>query len=113
MRIATLPAAASLLAASAACVLLAGCSGSVHVGSTQKVSKDELATTVSEELAATTGRPEPRITCPEDLEAEVGKKTRCTLTADDGSTIGVSVNVSSVEGSQVNFDIKVDDKTSS
>ncbi|EST37487.1 hypothetical protein N566_12795 [Streptomycetaceae bacterium MP113-05] len=108
-----MPAIATLLATTAAAALLSGCSGEVHVGSTTpKLSADKLADTVAEKLAATTGRPEPQITCPEDLEGKVGTTTRCTLTADDGSTLGVSVTVTSVEGTQINFDIKADDQVS-
>jgi hypothetical protein len=94
-------------------VLLVGCSASVDVdGSEPKLSADKLATTVAEELAATTGRPKPDITCPEDLVGKVGSTTRCTLTADDGSTLGVSVTVSSVDGDQIDFDIEADETAS-
>ncbi|GAA2357715.1 hypothetical protein SVIO_039970 [Streptomyces violaceusniger] len=47
-----------------------------------------------------------------DLVGKVGNTTRCELTADDGSTLGVSVTVSSVDGDQVNFDVKADDTAS-
>ncbi|MER6721150.1 DUF4333 domain-containing protein [Streptomyces halstedii] len=107
------PAAARTLAAIATGVLLAGCSASVSVGKSEpKLSADELATTVAGKLADTTGRPTPDITCPEDLRGKVGTATRCTLTADDGSTLGVSVTVTSVEGNTINFDIKADDAAS-
>ncbi|PVE04190.1 hypothetical protein Y717_13225 [Streptomyces scopuliridis RB72] len=106
-------AAPSILSAIAAGVLLAGCSASVDVGtSTPKLSADKLATTVAEKLAATTGQPKPDITCPEALAGKVGTTTRCTLTADDGSTLGVTVKVSSVEGDEINFDIKADETAS-
>ncbi|WP_330337480.1 DUF4333 domain-containing protein [Streptomyces sp. NBC_00557] len=105
--------AVPVLSVVAAGALLAGCSGSVSVGKSEpKVSADKLATTVSEQLAAQTGRPKPHITCPEDLTGKVGSSTRCKLTADDGSTLGVTVTVTSVKGSKVNFDIKADDKAS-
>ncbi|WP_244189314.1 DUF4333 domain-containing protein [Streptomyces incarnatus] len=105
--------AVSILSAVAAGTLLTGCSGSVSVGKSEpKVSAGKLATTVSERLAAQTGRPKPHITCPEDLAGKVGSSTRCKLTADDGSTLGVTVTVTSVQGSQINFDIKADDKAS-
>ncbi|WP_030351591.1 DUF4333 domain-containing protein [Streptomyces scopuliridis] len=108
-----LSAAPSILSAIAAGVLLAGCSASVDVGtSTPKLSADKLATTVAEKLAATTGQPKPDITCPEALAGKVGTTTRCTLTADDGSTLGVTVKVSSVEGDEINFDIKADETAS-
>jgi hypothetical protein len=97
----------------AAGMLLVGCSGSITVGNSEpKLSADKLATTVAEKLAATTGQPKPDITCPEDLVGKVGTTTRCTLTADDGSTLGVTVTVSSVDGEQINFDIKADDTAS-
>ncbi len=110
MRTPKLPAAASLVATMAAGVLLAGCSGEVHAGIEKSLPADKLSTTVAEKLAAQTGQPKPDVTCPEDLDAEVGATGRCELTAADGTKIGLSVTVSSVEGSQVNFDIKVDDK---
>ncbi len=97
----------------AAGALLVGCSGSVSVGNSEpKLSSDKLATTVSEKLAATTNQPKPDITCPEDLAGKVGATTRCTLTAKDGSTLSVSVKVTSVEGDKINFDIKADDTAS-
>ncbi|GGZ02445.1 DUF4333 domain-containing protein [Streptomyces poonensis] len=108
-----LSAAPSILSVVAAGVLLAGCSASVTVGSsTPKMSADKLATLVAEKLADTTGRPKPDITCPEDLVGKAGTTTRCTLTADDGSTLGVTVEVTSVDGDQINFDIKADDTAS-
>ncbi|WP_032768366.1 DUF4333 domain-containing protein [Streptomyces sp. CNS654] len=101
------------LSAVAAGALLVGCSGSVSVGNSEpKLSSDKLATTVSEKLAATTNQPKPDITCPEDLAGKVGATTRCTLTAKDGSTLGVSVQVTSAEGGKINFDIKADDTAS-
>jgi hypothetical protein len=100
---------ATILATGAAALLLAGCSGEIHVGGAPKLSRDKLADTVAQKLADTTGRPEPDITCPEDLTGKVGASARCTLTADDGSTLGVTVTVTSVDGSQVDFDIKADD----
>ncbi|WP_432171467.1 DUF4333 domain-containing protein [Streptomyces sp. 1222.5] len=108
-----LSAATSILSAVASGVLLAGCSASVHAEkSTPKLSADKLATTVAEKLAASTGQPKPNVTCPEDLAGQVGNTTRCKLTANDGSTLGVTVKVSSVDGDRINFDIKADDKAS-
>jgi len=94
-------------------MLLVGCSASVHAEKSEpKVSAGKLATLVSEKLAATTGQPKPDISCPESLVGKVGTTTRCQLTADDESTLGVTVTVSSVDGDQVNFDIKADDTAS-
>lgn len=105
-------AAITILPAVAASVLLVGCSASVNIGSTARMSSDKLATILAEKLAATTGQPKPHITCPEDLVGKVGTTTRCKLTADDGSTLGVTVKVSSVEGDQINFDFKADNTAS-
>ncbi|MFJ9028550.1 DUF4333 domain-containing protein [Streptomyces sp. NPDC102274] len=108
-----LSSATSALSVVAAGVLLVGCSASVDVGtSAPKLSTDKLAATVAEKLAATTGQPKPDITCPEDLVGKVGTTTRCELTAGDGSTLGVTVKVTSVEGDEINFDIKADDTAS-
>jgi hypothetical protein len=53
----------------------------------------------------------PDISCPDDLEAEVGAETRCTLTAgEDPTEYGVTVTVTSVEGDTVNFDVEVDEE---
>ena len=49
------------------------------------------------------------ISCPEDLEAEVGAETRCVLTREDiGQEFGVTVRVRSVEGDRATFDVEVD-----
>ncbi|EST30878.1 DUF4333 domain-containing protein [Streptomyces niveus] len=99
-----------LSATAAGVLLLVGCSGSVGIGtSTPEVSKDKLADTVAERLAATTGQTKPDVTCPEALEGKADATTRCTLTAADGSTLGVTVTVSAVDGDNVDFDIKADD----
>ncbi|MFF3637170.1 DUF4333 domain-containing protein [Streptomyces sp. NPDC002250] len=106
---------AAITAVSAAAVgaLLSGCSASVNVGeSTPKLSADKLASTLSAKLAAATGRPKPDVTCPEDLKGKVGTTTRCTLTANDGSTLGITVKVTSVDDGKINFDFKADDKVS-
>ncbi|MEU0302519.1 DUF4333 domain-containing protein [Streptomyces sp. NPDC006175] len=68
---------------------------------------------MAEKLASTTNQPKPDVTCPEGLAGKTGTTTRCTLTADDGSTLGVSsVNVTSVEGDRIDFDIKADETAS-
>ena len=53
----------------------------------------------------------PDVSCPDDLEAEVGAETRCTLSVEgDSKEYGVTVTVTSVEGDTANFDVKVDDE---
>ncbi|MEU5106359.1 MULTISPECIES: DUF4333 domain-containing protein [unclassified Streptomyces] len=105
-----LSATASIISAVAAGVLLSGCSASVSVekSSAPRLSADKVATIVAEKLAATTGQAKPDITCPDALEGKVDTTTRCKLTADDGSTLGVTVTVTGVDGNKINFDVKAD-----
>jgi hypothetical protein len=50
-------------------------------------------------IAATAG-----VTCPEDLDAEVGKSTRCSFDV-AGQPVDAVAKVTSIQGSQANFDI--------
>lgn len=90
-------------------VLLAGCSVEVDADVGKRVSEQELERTVKDKLEKQVGQPVDRIDCPGDLAAEVGKTTRCTLTAAN-TRYGLSVRVTTVEGERVNYFIKVDDK---
>jgi hypothetical protein len=75
------------------------------------VGKDELAGEITKQLEEQVGRAPDQVTCPQDLKGEVGVEERCELT-DGGDTYGVNVTVTSVEGKDIKFDIKVDDKPS-
>jgi hypothetical protein len=69
---------------------------------------EEVATQAENALEEQVGA-RPDIVCPEDLEAEVGAETRCTLTAgDDPSEYGVTVTVTAVNGGKAEFDVEVD-----
>jgi hypothetical protein len=90
-----------LLAVSAAIGLalvgVAGCSGSVP--------KDQLATTINEQLVQQGVQPDGgTVNCPEDLAAEVGKSVRCSITT-GGQPVDVVAKVTSVEGSTARYDI--------
>jgi hypothetical protein len=51
------------------------------------------------------------ISCPEDLEAEVGAEGRCTLTAGgDPAEYGVTVTVTSVDGDSPTFQVEIDEE---
>ena len=53
----------------------------------------------------------PEVTCTDDLEAEVGASTRCTVGAPgDPTRYGVTVTVRSMEGERASFDVQVDDR---
>ncbi|HEY4630897.1 MAG TPA: DUF4333 domain-containing protein, partial [Blastococcus sp.] len=88
-------------------VLLVGLSA---CGGTATLSSDEVATKAEDALEKQVGT-RPDISCPEDVKAEVGATTRCTLTAgDDPTEYGVSIKVKEVDGSNAKFDIQVDDQ---
>ena len=73
------------------------------------LSADEVATKAEDALEQQIGV-RPTITCPEDVKAEVGAETRCTLTAgDDPTEYGVSIKVTEVDGDNAKFDIQVDE----
>lgn len=73
--------------------------------------KDVVAERISRQLEHQVGRRPESVTCPDDLEGKVGDKLRCEL-ADGGSTYGVNVTVTKVDGSDIEFNIKVDDQAS-
>lgn len=85
---------------------LAGCS--LEIGDSGKVPAEQVAQQVSDQLEARVGRAPDAVECPEDLAAEVGATLRCTLT-DGDDEIGVDVEVTAVDDSDVTFDIQVDD----
>ena len=82
---------------------LAACGSSI-------LSADEVATKAEDALEEQIGV-RPAISCPEDVEAEVGAETRCTLTGgDDPTEYGVSIKVTEVDGDNAKFDIQVDEQ---
>jgi hypothetical protein len=83
--------------------------GSAACSSETVVDKAGLATEVSKQLSSTVGHAPESVTCPEDVTAKVGATTTCDL-SDAGETYGVKVTITSVEGTDVKFDMKVDDK---
>jgi len=92
------------VACGGAALLAIGCSSGPPI-----VDKDQLAQEVSDQLQAKVGRAPDSVTCAEDLRGEVGVKHRCEL-QDGPETYGVTVTVTEVDGADVKFDIKVDNK---
>ncbi len=82
--------------------------GNTGVSEDGAVHKARVAQTISDKLAADTGKRPDRVTCPEHLPARVGATIRCKLTA-GSDTLGVTVTATSVNGKQVNYNFKVDD----
>lgn len=83
-------------------LLASGCSSSVD--------QEELEQVITDRLTEVAGVAPENVECPDDLEAEVDATARCTLTASDGSQIGVTVTVTEVEDNTATFDIIVDDE---
>ncbi len=92
---------AALTATAAACSFSAGTGVSVD--------KDELAKAIAAQYFEQVGRAPESVECPDDLEGDVGATMRCTLDA-DGLTYGVEVNVTEVKGTDVIFDLALDDQ---
>lgn len=92
----------AVVCAGACAVLLLGCSTT-----TKKVSAGDAAQQISDVLEDETGQRPDEVTCPEDLEAEVGATMRCELT-DGEATYGVTIGVTEVEDGVATFDIEVD-----
>ncbi|MFI9511331.1 DUF4333 domain-containing protein [Nocardia sp. NPDC052566] len=81
-------------------------------GSLIVVTKADVQEQVATELGGQVGKRPKSVTCPQDLAAKVGTTMRCTLRDDTDATYGLTVTVTSVEGSNVNFDVKVDSQPS-
>ena len=102
-------AAAKLISVIVAVSTLAACNASVDVGvGTKTLDKDALQSEVQSQLTKTVGEEAPPITCPGDLDAEVGESITCTLT-DDTGTYDVVVTVNSIENGTADLDIQVAD----
>ncbi|MFE9686832.1 DUF4333 domain-containing protein [Streptomyces sp. NPDC006285] len=72
------------------------------------VHKARVALTISDKLAADTGKRPDRVTCPEHLPARVSATIRCQVIA-GSDTLGVTVTATAVNGKQVNYNFKIDD----
>lgn len=96
----------------AAMLIATGCSFDFNIGGPAAVDSEDVAEQAALELEQQVGRAPDDLTCSEDLPAEVDASIRCELTA-DGQTYGVTVTTTSVEGSDVEFDVLVDEQPAS
>jgi hypothetical protein len=71
------------------------------------VHKARVALTISDKVAADTGKRPKRVTCAEHLPARVGATIRCELTT-SSDTRGVIVTATAVNGNRVSYNLKVD-----
>ena len=63
------------------------------------INTDELEGEIARELEAQTGVVPASVECPDDVPAEKGGTFRCTVTADDGSSAGITVTQTDDQGS--------------
>jgi hypothetical protein len=96
--------ARALAALSAVLLLSTGCGDS-----TPTVDRSDLESEVSDQLEQQVGTAPDDVECPGDLEGEVGRTMRCTLTAGTDE-VGLEVKVTEIDGDDVSFDIQVDDE---
>ncbi|MEE2043012.1 DUF4333 domain-containing protein [Nocardiopsis tropica] len=87
-------------------LMATGCSFSF--GGPGAVGAEEVAQRSSEMLAEQVGHAPEDFSCSQDLPAEVGAEIRCNL-VDGGTNYGVTVTTTAVEGTDVQWDIQVDD----
>ncbi len=76
----------------AAAITLAACGQGV-------LDTAELEAQIAAELERQTGVTPSSVDCPADVPAEEGGTFRCTVTADDGSSIGLTVTQTDDQGS--------------
>lgn len=73
------------------------------------IDKDQVASSISDQLTQQFGRKPDALTCPENLKGTTGATLRCEVT-DQGQKYGLTVTVNSVDGSDVNYGFKVDEQ---
>jgi hypothetical protein len=96
----------TLLISGAAGGLMAGagaCSCSIGTSS-HAVSKNDVAQQITSKLTDAAGNKPDSVSCPSDLEAKVGAQLNCTMKVKK-QTFNVNVTVTSVNGSDVKFDM--------
>ena len=68
------------------------------------MAKGDVASQITQKLTDAAGNKPDSVDCPSDLEAKVGAQLNCSMKV-KGSTYNVNVTVTSVNGSDVKFDM--------
>jgi hypothetical protein len=93
------------LVSGAAAILVASAGGcSFSTTTSHSVSKGDVANQISTKMTDAAGNKPSSVTCPNDLDAKVGSQVNCTMKVKD-QTYGINVTVTSVNGSDVKFDM--------
>lgn len=72
------------------------------------LSEGDVEKGVSDQYVEQVGEEPDEVDCPGDLDAEVDKSMKCTLT-DGEEEIGLTVTITKVDGSDVEYDIVPDE----
>jgi hypothetical protein len=97
----------TLLVSGAAAGLMAGvgaCSCSIGSSSSHAVAKGDVASQITQKLTDAAGNKPDSVDCPGDLPAKVGAQLDCSMKV-KGASYNVNVTVTSVNGSDVKFDM--------
>ena len=77
-------------------------------GAADPLPAERVADAVADALESELGF-RPDVTCPDDVEAEVGAQGRCTATAEgDSEGYAATVTVTAVDGDEAEFDVRVE-----
>ncbi len=90
-------AAAGLMASAGACSCSIG-------SSSHAVAKSDVASQITQKMTDAQGNKPDSVDCPSDLPANVGAQLNCSMKV-KGATYNVNVTVTSVNGSDVKFDM--------
>ena len=90
-------AAAGLMASAGACSCSIG-------SSSHAVGKNDVASQITQKLTDAAGNKPDSVDCPNDLPANVGAQLNCSMKV-KGATYNVNVTVTSVNGTDVKFDM--------
>lgn len=103
-----LPTLAALALSAAA---LAACGGGDGGGDTAPkggvLDQTALEKDLTQRLSDASGKSEPKVDCPGDLPVKKDLTMRCTATL-EGTTYGLTVTVTGVEGGNASYDVAVD-----
>ena len=100
-----------LTALALAGLLLSGCEANVSLGtSSPELAKAKLEQGLREGIRDKTGVTLTGATCDGPLKGQKGATQRCAVVDAEGRTIDVTVTATDVQGSQIAFNWKVDDR---
>jgi len=92
----------SLVVIASFALLAVGCGGA------DVVSRSEVERQTRQGLTNSVGKQAPPAECPDELKAEVGATTRCTMDFPENKRLGITVKIAEVDGDRVELGIEAD-----